>query len=387
MIPDMKACDGSKTMSPENFEKMMEVGEKLIKRGDFDSISWRLSGGEPFLAFDMYKDIVRKWKEKMGWRYSFGVLTNLVTYTDEMAKWQKDLNIGMQVSLDDVYESKPLQNGKSSAEVTMQNVQKAMINGVVFSFNTVLDVAKVKSLIPIANFVSRFKNVEWGLNASYTMKDGAQANEAIKIFKECIGHLKSNGFDVWNKLRFYNAVPARHNGTCSAGIGSCSITPDLKVHSCQSMCDQEPLGDFDENLVKLLAESDGNKLFRDRTMLPTCCDCSILDYCRGSCRATYHDKEVTDQTCRIRREIFHYILGLYQNQNQNGNCNCNQHQNHCQCQQCQNQSQSQQNQTQNQNHPRPDHGQSMVEHIEKYVSTLPRLEVETPELDLVEEKK
>jgi len=90
-------------------------------------------------------------------------------------------NIGMQISLDDLVNGKPLANGQSSSEKVLENIQKVQSRNINFSFNTVLDIERTKDLTKLANFISSFNNVEWGLNASYTENDQNKVNEVIKI--------------------------------------------------------------------------------------------------------------------------------------------------------------------------------------------------------------
>jgi sulfatase maturation enzyme AslB (radical SAM superfamily) len=177
MIPEMK-CD-ERTMSSETFRKMLETTEKLFNNGTYNHVHFRLSGGEPFLVFKNYKDIVTEYRKKYGNQMVFGILTNFVKFDDEIADWMELNNIGMQISLDDLTNSKPLANGQSSSEKVLENIQKVQSRNIGFSFNTVLDIEKTKDLTRLANFVSSFKNVEWGLNASYTENDQNKVNEIM----------------------------------------------------------------------------------------------------------------------------------------------------------------------------------------------------------------
>jgi sulfatase maturation enzyme AslB (radical SAM superfamily) len=181
------------------------------------------------LAFNRYKDIVAEYQKKYPNKMTFGVLTNLVKFNDEMADWMEENRIGMQISLDDLVNGKPLANGQSSSELVLKNIQKVQSRNIGFSFNTVLDMERTKDLTKLANFVSTFKNIEWGLNASYTVNEPNKINEAIKIFDGCIFQLIKRGFDINNKLRFYNTVIGQGRGGCTAGINSFAIGTDLEV--------------------------------------------------------------------------------------------------------------------------------------------------------------
>jgi radical SAM protein with 4Fe4S-binding SPASM domain len=330
MIPDIK-CD-TKTMSSETFKKMLEITERLFDNGIYDKAHFRLSGGEPFIVFNNYKDIVTEYRNKYPKQMTFGILTNFVKFNDEIADWMELNNIGMQVSLDDLVNSKPLANGESSSELVLKNIQKLQTRNIGFSLNTVLDIEKTKDLTKLANFVSSFKNIEWGLNASYTEDDPNKIDEVIKIFDDCIFQLVKKGFDIYHKLRFYNTVVGDGRGGCSAGVNSFAIGTNLEVWPCQSLCNKEKLSYFDENIKQTLMTSLGNSYFRERQLRPECSDCPILGQCRGGCRATHDDDDINDVVCQIRRNIIGKLTNGYYTQNnqchtqpQNNQCQCNDH--------------------------------------------------------------
>jgi radical SAM protein with 4Fe4S-binding SPASM domain len=245
-------------------------------------------------------------------------------------------NIGVQVSLDDLENGKPLINGKSSSKKVLANIQKLQTRNIRASVNTVLDIEKTKDLTRMANFISSFNNIDWGLNASYTEKDSSKISEVIKIFDDCIFQLVKRGFDIYNKLRFYNTTIGPGRGGCSAGVNSFAIGTNLEVWSCQSLCDREKIGYFDEDIKQTLMAAGGNAYFRERRMRAECSDCSILGLCRGGCRATHESDEINDTVCEIRRNIIGKLAsGYYTNQKrrqenqQIKNCTYYQQQNVC----------------------------------------------------------
>jgi radical SAM protein with 4Fe4S-binding SPASM domain len=328
MIPKTERAE--KTMSPETFRKMLEITEKLFEKDVYDHAHFRLSGGEPFLVFKSYKDTVTEYRKKYPQQMHFGMLTNFVNFSDEIADWMEENNIGMQISLDDLVNGKPLNNGESSSEKVLENVQKVMARDIGFSFNTVLDIEKTKDLTKLANYVSRFGNIEWGLNASYTDRDADKVEEVIKVFDGCLFQLVKRGFDIGNRLRFYNTKVGQGEGGCTAGVNSFGIGTNLEVWPCQSLCDGEPIGYFDEEIKQTLMTSSKNAYFRERKLMSECSDCSILGLCRGGCRATHGDDGINDAVCRIRRNIIEKIYGGYYYRN--GGQNCNRHRfSQCQC--------------------------------------------------------
>jgi len=326
-----------RTMSSETFRRMCEITANMLEKGIYQSAHFRLSGGEPFIAFDNYKDIVTEYRKKYPRQMNFGILTNFVIFDEEIADWMELNDIGMQVSIDDIVNGKPLVNGQSSSKKVLENIQYLQTREIGFSFNTVLDTTKTKSLKNLANFISSFKSIDWGLNASYTENDPEKIKEVIDIFDECIFQAARRGFDIYNRLRFYNTVVGNGRGGCSAGVNSFGVGPNLEIWPCQSMCDKEPIGIFDENIKDTLENAPGNEWFRDRRMMSECSDCPVLGVCRGGCRSTHHDKEINDVVCQIRRNILGKLQsGYYTRMNQqNQQCGCGGSNNVCNvCTQC-----------------------------------------------------
>jgi radical SAM protein with 4Fe4S-binding SPASM domain len=315
------------SMSPETFEKMLVITEKLFEKGDYDNAAFRLSGGEPFLVWKNYADLVSKYKEKHKGKIGFGMLSNLTILTDDMIEWMLKNNLGVQVSLDDLEVSKPLNNGESSSPVVLKNIERLKKAKVRFSVNTVFDYENTRSLKKLADYICSINPSQWGLSASFTINDDTHIEEIIDIIKLGILRLRDNKFDIRDKLRFYNEIINYPGQTCHAGKSIFALGTKLEVWPCQSMIDKKPLGYFDENIKELLETSEDNAYFRNRTLLPQCTDCSVLNWCRGGCRAVHlTDMKAVHLTCRIKQEIINFILKETQGYNRStNNCDCNNH--------------------------------------------------------------
>ena len=324
MVPKVKG----NSMTPETFEKMLFITEKVLEKGDYDSAHFRLSGGEPLLAFDTYKDLIPKYKNKHKGKMGFGFLTNLTVLTDEMIEWMQRNQISGQVSLDCLINSKPLNDGTSSSEVVLKNIQRLREARIGFSLNTVYNYENTKSLRSLVDYVCSVNPSQWGFSASFTLNDDSNYDETIDQIKLAILRLKENGFDLRNKFRFYNEMVAFPGKTCSAGVNIFALGTNLELWSCQAMIDKPPLGYFDENFNELLKTCEGNKYFYDRTMLPRCTDCNVLNWCRGGCRAVHQsDMKAVEVTCRFKQDIIPFLNYMTMGDNgsaqlQNNNCAC-----------------------------------------------------------------
>jgi radical SAM protein with 4Fe4S-binding SPASM domain len=305
MVPKIEAQ--SVSMSSETFEKMLRITENMLEKGISESVSFRLSGGEPFLVWENYADLVTKYRQKYPKNMFFGVLSNLVRFDSDMAKWMLKNDVSIQVSLDDMENSKPLNNGESSSSAVIKNIEKLRETKIPFSINTVFDHEKTKDIRKIVDYICEINPSQWGFSSSYSLEDDTYIGEIIDTTKLAILRLITNGFDVRNRFRYYNEVINQAGMTCTAGVNLFALGTNLEVWPCQSMIDQKPLGCFDENIQQLLETSDENKYFQNRTLLPQCTDCSVLNWCRGGCRALHKNKKVIEVTCKIKQEIIPFV--------------------------------------------------------------------------------
>jgi radical SAM protein with 4Fe4S-binding SPASM domain len=191
----------------------------------------------------------------------------------------------------------------------LQNIERLKEAKIPFSINTVFDYNKTKSLKKLTDYVCQQPISQYGFSASFTINDNTYIDEIIDQVKLVVLQLKENNFDIRNRFRFYNEVIGQPGKTCHAGVDTFAIGTKLEVWPCQSLIDKKPLGYFDENIKNLLATSKNNKYFFNRTLLPQCTDCSVLNWCRGGCRAVHlNDMEAVENTCKIKQEIINFIL-------------------------------------------------------------------------------
>ncbi len=333
MVP--KANKDDMNMSAKTFKKMLDITEEIYEKGHYTDVFFRLSGGEPLLNWKDYEKLVTDFKKKHKDKAKFGLLSNGVVLNDKIIDWMKRNQMGIQISLDDLENSKPLHSGKSSSFAALEAIEKLKKAKQPFGLNTVLDFSKTKDLTALVDYVceqSQFFQ-EWGLSASFTLKDKENLEEIKDILKLAILRLKKNGFDIARRLRFYNEVIASPGRTCQAGVSLIALGTNLEVWTCQSLIDRKPLGFYSKDIDTLLKTSEDNQYFLKRTLQPQCTDCNVLNWCRGGCRAVYYtnDTVAAEVTCELKKELIPFIVKeSYSNYNNNqNNCNCNHnHDNH-----------------------------------------------------------
>ncbi|GHV51341.1 hypothetical protein AGMMS49579_06450 [Spirochaetia bacterium] len=126
----------------------------------------------------------------------FGILSNLTILTDDMIEWLVKNKIGIQVSLDDLEQSKPLNTGENSASLVLKNIERLKEAKVSFTINTVFDYSKTKSLKKLIDYVCQQPISQYGFSASFTINDDTCIDEIMDQIKLAILRLKENRFDV-----------------------------------------------------------------------------------------------------------------------------------------------------------------------------------------------
>jgi uncharacterized protein len=129
-------------MTSETFERLLKTTQNIIEAGNYDQAIFRLSGGEPLLVWKNYANLVTEYKQKLGGKMVFGLLSNLTILNDEILEWMKQNDIGIQVSLDDLHNSKPLKNGVSSSSIVLKNIEQLEKANICYSINSVFDYEK-----------------------------------------------------------------------------------------------------------------------------------------------------------------------------------------------------------------------------------------------------
>lgn len=118
------------TMNKETIEKTKEYIRKLKEKYKYIYIAWY--GGEPLLAFDIIKELMREIYDNFDEKYvSSGIVTNGYLLSVEVAADMKELNISsMQITIDgppDIHNKRRrLPSGEDTFFVILQNLKKAL---------------------------------------------------------------------------------------------------------------------------------------------------------------------------------------------------------------------------------------------------------------------
>jgi uncharacterized protein len=292
------------TMSEDTLKYILDECVKIHNKNIVKQFTINLSGGEPFLAFDMFKDIIPYYKNKYPRIFRFTSVTNGTIITDEIINWIKvNLDNSICISMDDVVFSKP-KNGISSSDIQIDSIFKLNREGVRVSSISVFD--KQKSMMPMAEFaVNNFIHWRILLVKPYNHTKDEILNMAKPVLKYVFEHNKHNiwfdfdGWDLWNKKR---------KSGCTCGWTFFGILPDTEVlpNNGELMI---KLGKFNSDLLSFINHPN-NTMFRERHRPEMCNDCELNNECESACKACHPFLEKMKERCDALKELFEYVQTL-----------------------------------------------------------------------------
>ncbi len=129
---------------------------KLIKNNVITRTHWRISGGEPLLVFDTWREFPPYMKKVLGNRFMAGTISNFTLLNDDMIRYFVENKIGCGVSLDGTVHSKIDINGNSTSKKVMENIEWFLDEGGRCNILTVLTDTNVETgeiFLELAKFV------------------------------------------------------------------------------------------------------------------------------------------------------------------------------------------------------------------------------------------
>jgi uncharacterized protein len=291
-------------MTEENFRYVLDECVKMHEKKYVDRFSLEISGGEPFLAFDMFKKVVPEYKEKYPNIFHFCSATNGTIINDEIIQWiKKYYNGGICFSIDDLKYSKPM-NGISNSKLQLENIKHLQNNGIGVAVISVFD--SQESMIPMAEFaINNFTH--WRILLAKPTKHTKDEilNMAKPVLEYLYKHNKHNkwfdfdGWDLWNK---------KNVAGCPCGRKLLGIMPDLETIPGNGEC-IIPLGKFSSDLLGIIGNPN-NTYYRTDCRPDICKNCEIKNECDGGCRASHPYPEKMKERCNALKELFEYVQTL-----------------------------------------------------------------------------
>lgn len=302
----------NKTMSEEIWSATSEHFIKLIKNNVINHSHWRVSGGEPLIVFDSWREFPIYLKKVLGSSYSAGVISNFTLLNDEIVKYFVENNLGCGVSLDGTIHSKIDINGQSTSKKVMENIEWFLSEGGHCNILTVLTDTNVGTgeILDLAKFVVKY-DLNWQTNSDiFVMLGNDYTNQMYDDLIEAIEYLTKSGYNM-RKFSFQFLKPCSScSSGCQAGRSLLSINTDGGIYPCQT-CKGEPIANIMtcDNVVDALKRQTtypiGFNYERPDACHPDNCIASF--HCKGSCKLNMSPGDENPK-CQLIRKIHQYFV-------------------------------------------------------------------------------
>ncbi len=297
-------------MSKEVWDSMNSHFINLINDNTIDAFTYRLSGGEPFINFDEWKEYPIHLKGMLGKKFNAGVISNLTIYNSEIRNYLIDNKIGIGVSLDGTQNSKIDINGNSTSATVMRNIDNLIIHKKFPNILTVLSKDNITDdeVVELATYIAD-RNLAWKFNFNTFGIDESLVGSMTRAVDLILQTLIKKRYD-FAKLTIADMHLGRScQGHCFAGINGCAIDVYGNIFPCQTVSDKEPIGNIltDSNIVSTLREQTTYKVGYQYEYPDVCKECKAFYHCRGGCQLHQHPSENTP-SCKLIRNIYDLLI-------------------------------------------------------------------------------
>ena len=263
-------------MSVSTYEQIFNKLSLSIEKHQVKMVCPRLAGGEPLLVFEVWKEPVKHFKQRLKECSLVEVITNLTLIPEGLLEFIADGYILLNVSLDGIEHSKPYKNGLSSAEVVLQNIRTLSEVQPEFFVMTTLSATTWEGLTKLAEYIGVHK-FRWHITLDRFYNGNPPYWRLLNTLKEVILVLKEADYPL-GKLQF-NFCGIEPNGGCHMGKELFAIYTDGTIFPCHTLFHTKPSGSVWESrdLIDFLAVDAKRVLSKD------CQSCSLMEVCCGDC--------------------------------------------------------------------------------------------------------
>ncbi|GHS90600.1 hypothetical protein FACS1894139_09820 [Planctomycetales bacterium] len=232
---------GQDYITGENIRVLCDKIVETVKRRQLKKVTLRLAGGEPLLKFYLWKSHLVELRQRLkdvSCKLRIAFLTNLTKLDDEIARFIKENNIGIAVSLDGIGQfhddTRHFEDGKGSFSLIKQHINKLAENGISPGILTVVSNSNLDGLELLTQFV-----IDNNLHLRFSIVQGERidSEELTYVLQQCYKKYEyaiEYGF-AFSKLHKLHDLrldsPFFH--TCSGGFNSGALYTDGNIYFCQ----------------------------------------------------------------------------------------------------------------------------------------------------------
>jgi len=319
------AGDTHKSIPWETIQQAIEISIEANRR--IGKKTFKLlfhGGGEPTIEWKKLQKATELVKHLWGGLTRFSVVTNGTLITDEKAKWLKENNFRITVSLDGPKDVHDLQRVKANGEGSFDDCLRGMmflkkhhINFGIRATITQNNLHRIKELLLIA------KAFHCGLKVEPLTLTGRATEEMVGISYQEFFLAFNDAKDFADQLdiRFtstYSHTIKTKTEFCSGNGEMFCILPDGQVSSCtrvtrsqDELSDRFIIGKIDSD-GDLLLDYEKIAFLRDLSIqnFEQCQDCFAKWYCTGGCHHTRlsNNGNMSEEHCLLIKAMLFNIL-------------------------------------------------------------------------------
>lgn len=341
-------CIPNGMMTVETAKKAVDIALSSPEK----CLSFEFQGGEPLMNFETIRFIVEYAKEKAkNKRIEFNLVTNLTLLTDEIAKFIKENDISVSISVDGNEElhnkNRSYRTGGGTYADVLKGISKLKEYSIAYG---AIQTTTKNSLHHAKEIVDTY--VQLGLPSVFIRnltplgcanhswdEIGYTPEEFIAFYKECFEYiLELNKNGVFMKeghasiflskiLTGYAVNYMELRSPCGAGVGQTAYYYDGKIYTCdegrmlaEMGDDSFLLGTVNNTYDELMSCNNCKAACISSVLesLPSCCDCVYNPYC-GTCPVVnlalskdIYNKEPNDYKCKVYKGILDIVFTALQ---------------------------------------------------------------------------
>lgn len=256
---------------------------------DFDEIEFDFMGGEPFVKFDLMKEIMEwTWSQKWNVPYIFFTTTNGTLITDEIKQWlvKHKERFVVGISYDGTDESQDMNRTNCSGKVDLDFFLKTWPNQ---GAKMTISPESLKNLALGIIYLTG-KGIKFSANCGHgqvwSEEDKKEFhNQLMKIAEYYLKNPESEPISMFDrKIRFLNNKRDPKQKWCGTGTHMITYDVDGKTYPCHLFT---PLVLGSQKAAELQEKMDFSS--HEVNTDPFCADCSLLNICPTCYGFNYRD--------------------------------------------------------------------------------------------------
>lgn len=294
--------------------------DKLLvdaKKNKFTSVKITFAGGEPLLEFKKMKELILygiEQAKRIGIQIEYGIVTNGILVTNEIAQFLKEFNMSCGVSLDGLGKFNDAQRVFANGLGTYKYVEKGMqilkSNKIRFVIQITITKKNIKHLPQLTQYCldnqirfifNLYKKNPCGTSQSDLIPEDSELikylRESYQLIYNSIPTAKDIGYYYGMVNGILDRVKITESRTRACGIGNSYITISHYglIYSCPMSMKEKPIGSIkNKDIIQTMIRK--TFLYKQQPIInsvPKCITCKWKNVCAGGCPIAFTRSNAT----------------------------------------------------------------------------------------------